>query len=122
MQLHGKSVKSPLRKVLADSHVAAVIIALLLLWALNFGFTALLEPLVRLADFLFTAIAISDVPYVSRHLTAEQESMLINTAAYSVSTIAVVVAAYFFSHWVYGVGPLRSLSAYRTRLVRRKHA
>jgi hypothetical protein len=59
-------VKRPLRRVLADSHVAAVTIALLLLWALNGAFWTLWDPVYRMGRFLFTAIAIWDIPYFSK--------------------------------------------------------
>lgn len=56
---------SSLCKVMAKSHVAAVAVAVLLLWSMDLAFRALWEPLSRIAEFLFTAIAILDIPYIS---------------------------------------------------------
>jgi hypothetical protein len=62
-----RTVKRTLRQVLADSHVAAITIALLLLWTLDAMFRALWEPLYRVGAFLVTAILIWDLPYSTNH-------------------------------------------------------
>lgn len=54
---------NPLRKILADSHVSAIAIAVLLFWALDSAFWALWGPLSRATSFLFKAVAILDIPY-----------------------------------------------------------
>jgi hypothetical protein len=51
-----------LRQILADSHVAAVTIALLLLWSFDGAIQALWEPASRAIEFLITAVAIFDIP------------------------------------------------------------
>lgn len=115
-------VKRPLRLVLADSHVAAVAIALLLLWALNGAFWTLWDPVYRMGRFLFTAIAIWDIPYFSTKLTAIDRLILISTFYFLYSALVSLLAAWLLSRWVYGVGPLRSLTVCRSKLIGRKHA
>jgi hypothetical protein len=115
-------VKRPLRRVLADSHVAAVAIALLLLWALNGAFWTLWDPVYRMGRFLFTAIAIWDIPYFSIKPTAIDRLMLISTFYFLYSALVSLLAAWLLSRWVYGVGPLRSLAVCRSKLIGRKHA
>jgi hypothetical protein len=40
---------------------------------------------------------------------------------YFVNASMNLLAAWFLSRWVYGIGPLRCLSKYRPRLTRRTH-
>lgn len=121
MLTKGKTVKPSLRETLADSHISAVAIALLLLWALGGIFRALWGPLPRVADFLFTAVAILDIPYFSTKLSFADRIDLITGFAYFVEAGSSLAAAWCLSRWVYGVGPLHSLSKYRTALARRNN-
>jgi hypothetical protein len=101
----------PLRQVLADSHVAAVAIALLLLWALDAAFRGILDPV-----FLLTGILIRDIPALGSppvRLTLITNGYLLNIA------IVSIAAAWLLSRWVYGMGPLRSLSVCCSNLARR---
>jgi len=106
-------VKPSLREILADYHVSAVAIAVLLYWSLYWGLSALWSPLARAASFLFTAIAILDIPYDS--------FMLTTTLAFLFDAFVCLAAAWLLSRWVYGAGPLRSLSECRTKLTWRNH-
>ncbi len=122
MPTSGEAVRPSLRKVLADSHVSAVAVAVLLFWSLDSAFWALWGPLYRAASFLFTAVAILDIPYFSRTLTFADRSMLFVTFLYLFYSFAYLAAAGLLSRWVYGTGPFRSLSKYyRTGLPRRNH-
>jgi hypothetical protein len=121
MPTSGESVKPSLRKMLAESHVSAVAIAVLLLWSLESAFWALWGPLSRAANFLFTALAILDIPYFSRTLTGADRFRLFTTYSYLFSSFVYLASAGILSHWVYGTGPFRSLSQYRIRLARRNH-
>jgi len=114
--------KRSLRQVLADSHVATVSIALLLLWSLDAAFRGLWDPACRVGAFLLTAIAIRDIPYLSPGGTAVDRFMLISTFYFLYSAIVCLSAAWLLSRWVYGTGPLRSLIACRSKLTGRKHA
>jgi hypothetical protein len=113
-------INRSLRQILADSHVAAATIAVLLLWSLDAAFLALWEPVSRVLGFLFTAVAILDVPYYSPSVTTLDRLMLITMSAYSYSAAASFLAAWLLSRWVYGVGPLRSLARYHI-LLEKKH-
>lgn len=114
-------MRPSLRQVLADSHVAAVAIALFLLWSLDSAFSAVWPPVFDALSYVFTAIAILDIPYGS--LTAAgRRSMLILGLAYAYSCIVSLSAAWLLSKWIYGVGPLRALMSFRGKLRRSNHA
>lgn len=112
----------PLRKVLADSHVASVAIAVLLFWSLDSAFWALRSPLFRGFDFIITALAIRDIPYFSWTSTTADELTTFIPLAFLFESLACFAAAALLSRWVYGVGPFRSLREYRQRLARRINA
>lgn len=114
-------MKRSLREILADSHVAAIAVAVLLLWFLDGAFRAVWTPGSRVVSFLFTAIAIFDIPYFSPTLTIADRSILIMAFSYLYSAIVSLSAAWLLSRWVYGVGPLRSLTGYRDKLIGRKY-
>jgi|SRR5271156_449113 len=121
MQTSGENVKSSLRTILADSHVSAVAIAVLLFWSLDSAFWALWGPVSGAVGFLFTAVAILDIPYFSRTLTIADRFALFSTFSSLFNSLVYLTAAGFLSRWVYGMGPLRSLSKYRTKLARSNH-
>jgi hypothetical protein len=114
-------VKRSIRETLADSHVAAVSIAVLLLWSLDGAFHALWPLIFGALKFLFTAIAILDIPYFSSTPTIEDRIMLITASAYLYSAAVSLSAAWILSRWMYGVGPLRTLVGYRSNLVGSQH-
>jgi len=111
-----------LRRVLADSHVAAATIAVLLLWALDAAVRGLWDPVCKLGAFVIAGIAIRDIPYISPRLTVFDRLMLITTGYFAYLAIVCVLGAWLLSRWVYGTGPLRSLTACRNELMGRKHA
>jgi len=113
-------VKPSLHQMLAESRIAAVAIAVLLVWSLDSGFRALWDPLFRLAHFLFTAVAIFGIPYFS--FTGSDRLSLITTLSYLFFSVIYLFAAWLLSRWVYGVGPLRSLTACHAKLRGRNHA
>ena len=117
----GEIVKRSLREALAESHVAAITIAALLLWAVDSLFHALWAPLPGVVVYLFTAIAIRDIPYFSYPLGAGERSTLILTTSYFLTTTVSLAAAWILSRWIYGLSPLRSLGQYRPRLSRRSN-
>jgi hypothetical protein len=112
-------MKSSLRQVLADSHVSAIAIAVLLLWSLDSAFRGLWEPFSRVLTFVVTAIAIRDIPYFS--FTRLDRFLLLAASVYLAYSVITFAAAVFLSRWVYGIGPLRALSECRDRLLRRSH-
>lgn len=113
-------MKCPLRQVLADSHVAAVAISLLLLWALDAAFRGLWNPIYDAGAFVFTAIAIRDIPFLSA--TTADRLTLISTVYFLYSATVSLGAAWLLSRWVYGMGPVRSLILRRSNLAGRKDA
>lgn len=102
-------MKSSLREILIESHVAAVAIAVLLFGALDCGFQGLCVPLGRVATYSFTAIAILDIPYLSPGATIQDRLMLATTAFLLVGMLANLGAAWLLARWVYGVGPINAL-------------
>lgn len=121
MPTNRESVKPSLREILADSHISAVAIAVLILWSLDWAFRALWGPLSRVIGFLATAVAILGIPYFSTTLYATDRLILITTFSYLLSAVIGLASAWLLSRWVYGMGPLRSLSRYRARLTRGNH-
>jgi hypothetical protein len=122
MPTGGERVKPSLRKTLADSHVSAVAVAVLLFRSLDSAFWALLGPLSPVANLLFKAVAILDIPYLPRTFTITNSFTLFITFSYLFNSLVYLAAAGLLSCWVYGKGPLRSLSQYRIRPARRNHA
>ena len=114
-------MKLSFREALADSHVSAVAIALLLFRSLSWVVGAFSWPFLRLVDFLATAVAIRHVPFISPKLDVADRYMLVNACFFFLNAAIALVAALILSRWVYGEGPLRSLRGYRERLARRSH-
>jgi hypothetical protein len=100
------------QQILAESHIAAITIAVLLLWCLNGAFQALWAPVARVVGFVFTAVAILDVPYFSPTLTLADRFTLVSASAYLYGAIINFSAAWLLSRWVFGAGPVRSLTRY----------
>ena len=115
-------MKFRLREVLAQSNVAAVTIAVLFLWALDNAFRALWGPVSRVGTFVYTAVAILGVPYFNPRLDWSDRTMLMMTLLHLSGAVVYLLAAWLLSRWVYGMGPLRSLSACRARFAGRHHA
>jgi hypothetical protein len=122
MPAEGEAVRSSLRDALAESHVSAVAIALLLLFSFGSLCRVLALPFFRIAEFLSTAIAILGVPYLSTTLTTYDRLMLIREISPLFIAVFSFVAAWLLSRWVYRSGPLRSLGRYHTILRTRNHA
>lgn len=111
-------MRRSLREVLADSHIAAITIVSLLLGAIDCAFQAIWWPLIQLAEFLATAVAILDIPFIS---WGRNRYLLINACIYLLSAVMNLAGAWFLSRWVFGVGPFRSLSSYHNKLIGRTH-
>ena len=115
-------MKPSLRQVLADSHIAAVAIALFLVWAMVDACRALWGPVVGVLEFLVTAVAIRDIPYFSPTLAAGSRARLVVWVSYLYLFLVHLSAAWLLSKWVYGMGPLRGLDEERRKLTGRKDA
>src|SRR5215813_2576781 len=105
-----------LRERLADSHVAAVAVAVLLLWSLDAGFRALWAPLTWVTEYLINTIAILDVPSYFVPLTIENRFRLLSSFSYIFAVLCNLASAWSISRWVYGTGPIKALSLCCARL------
>jgi cation transporter-like permease len=118
-------VPASLRKVLIDSHVAAVAIAVLIFFSAESVTRAvfvLKDPAFRLVYWLIEAVAIRDIPYIPRTLDPNTFLMLLCSISYFLFAMTQIAAAWLLSRWVYGTGPLRVLGNYRGILLRKIHA
>jgi len=109
-------VRPTFREVLVDSYVAAVAIAVLLLRSLESGGQALGRLLFHVPYFLVNAVAIRGIPYSSNTVALIDWSV---SLGYLADATAALGAAWLVSRWVYGAGPLCSLSRCHVRLTRR---
>ena len=105
-----------LREMLADSHVAAIAIVLLLLWSIDWGFRSVLILVSSVGEYVVTAIAIVGIPSGSPFIA---RGTWVSAWLDFVPALSILLAAWILSRWVYGLGPLRSLGAYRARLMGR---
>lgn len=117
-----------LRKVLIDSHVAAITIASLLVVSLCAAFMALWGFADGFLHFL-AAEAAGKPPFALlklAYLTSYMHSdFLINLPirlSILVSALVCMLAAWLLSRWTYGVGPLGALGSYRDKLSRKIYA
>lgn len=102
-----------IRDVMARTHVAAVTVAVLLLWSVDASFRAVWPLLSGVLEYVFTAVVILDIPYFS--WTVGHRMDVVWICIYSFSAVAEFCAAWLVSRWVFGVGPLRCLREYRVR-------
>jgi hypothetical protein len=116
------------RKVLTDSHVAAIAIAILLFSSLSAAFMALWGPANGIL-YIFAAEATGKPPfahlnldYATRRMLSEELTNLPVWLSFLVSALVCILAAWLLSRWTYGVGPLRALGTYRDKLSRKTHA
>jgi len=114
-------VRLTLREVLADSHIAAVAIMLLLIRSLDSGFRAIGRPIFSLFDFLITLVAIRDIPYAFGPHSLGYWLSQAPTFTHFLNAVVSLSAAWALSLWVYRVGPCRSLIECRAKLARRIH-
>jgi len=110
-------MRTSLRDYLADSHVASVAIAVLLVWSL--------ESTLR-AGFYLIGTALWDIPNLfysldrADHLVLVESLIVVGTLC--LRAICFLAASWLLSRLAYGEGPLRRLVRYRTIPGRRKHA
>ena len=114
-------MKPTLREVLADSHIAAVSILLLLVWSLGTAFRAIGPSILSIVDFLITGVAIRDIPYGFGNYTWRYWLSQVPTFTQFLNAVVSLRVAWGLSRWLYKVGPCRSLIECRARLARRKH-
>lgn len=115
-------MKRSVREVLAQSHVAAVTVAVLVFVAFNASFSTVWPHVLEAITFVATAIAILDVPYFSTEITSYDKVVAFRMCTEFYTAVVAFSAAWVLSKWVYGVGPLRCLSEYRKRLLEGRNA
>ena len=114
-------MRPTLREVLADSHIAAVAIAVLLIWSLDAGVRAIGPQLLSAFGFLVTVVAIRGIPYGFGTFSLGYWLRLIPTIDHFVDAVIRFCAAWALSRWVYKLAICRSLSECRVKLARRNH-
>ena len=111
-----------LRQILFDSHVSAVAVVVLLVWSLTYILEGLWQPVFNLISFTMTAIAIRGLPFVPSRFSFSVREMMFASCDALFHAFTCILAAWILSRWVYGMGPLRSLTMCRERLARREDA
>ena len=111
-----------LRKNLADSHVPAVAIAVLLFWSLDSALWALWSRVSFALNLLVLARPVISIGDLSRALFASDRVTIFVTFLYLFNSLVYLAAAWILSIWAHGTGPLCSLTKYRTRLTRSRRA
>lgn len=104
-------MKPTFRALLADSHIAAVAIAVLLLW----GLISIFEGLSNLV-LLGSSWIIFGIPYHFPSVDLRQRMFLTHSLTSLTYAVVYLASAWLLAHRVYRMGPLPLLSAYRTRL------
>jgi hypothetical protein len=110
------------RKVLVDSHTAAITVAILLFVALDNLVGAMREPAYRAVLFLVTAAGERDLPYIPLKLDTETSLMILIRAVDLLHAIVAILGAWLLSHWAYGTSPLRCFATYHNKSVGDSHA
>jgi hypothetical protein len=117
-----KPLKPSLKAVLAESHIAAVAIAVLLVWAIDKGLEGAFYPLMRfslwLADLAVTASVTGEIPYISTHLTVLDQLIWVPFIWEFLCGLMYFTAACVLSRWVFGGGPFQCLQEYGRQLRR----
>lgn len=114
-------MRTSIRQILADSHVSAVAIVVLLIWSVDFLLNAVWDPVLQAVSYLAAAVAILGLP-TPPLFTFARRTILITSVSYVFDAFVSFAAAWLLARWIYGAGPLSSLKYYRERLARRSHA
>jgi hypothetical protein len=124
MQRTDNPLKPSLKAVLAESHVGAVAIGVLLVWALESGSQVLWRTILKLAAFLVhvTAVAINGWPYMQSQLSVAEGVYVFEVTWYLISFLICFTSAQLLSRWVFGKSPFVSLRQYLDRIKRRQNA
>jgi hypothetical protein len=116
-------MQADLRKVLIDSPVAAIAIAVLLAGAIEFVFMALLDPASSVLSFLTVALATNSPPYIPRTMDYAARNVSLQGPFFELSfAVNNLACAWLLSLWAYGRGPMRILGNYRDKLKRKNDA
>lgn len=111
-----------IRKALADSHVAAVTIAILLLWCIDGAFRSFCPPLLGAVNDVAMAVATLDVSYLYPRLSYAASFELTISCLYLYAAVVSFSAAWILSRWVYRTGPFSVMRQYQARFKERNLA
>ena len=117
-------MQNSLRKVLIDSHVAAITIAILLALSLSTAFVALwgfVDGVLYILAVEAYSFAHLNLAYATHFMLYEELNNLPVTLAILFSALVCMLTAWLLSRWTFGVGPLRTLGSYRDKLSRKTH-
>ena len=117
-----RPIRLTMRSALAQSHVAALAIAVLLISSVESLCQALWPLFSRILEFIFTAVAILNIPYIDSSLIVRYSATFAVTIAEVLYSLAGFTAAITVSRWVYGMGPFRSLIMVWANNLRRNNA
>ena len=119
---HPPSMKPSLRQLLADSHVAAIAIAVLLVASASWAFPILWNPASKgIGEWYEYARAdYTDAAFFFRYIGFR--TLWQSISFFLSGAIAHFAAAWILSHLVFGVGPFRALIAHRKKLMRNRDA
>ena len=121
-------MQTSFRKVLMDSHTAAIAVAVLLFSSLDTAFLAIWGLALPALHFLaLAAVRISPFVYMNlddaiRTVKPEEWENLPTQLSVLFQSLTCMLAAWILSRWVYGVGPLRALAIYRKQVWRKRDA
>lgn len=107
----------PIRETLAESHIAPIAMALLLVSALQSICGSASAPLFFLADYVITAVAIGGIPSPD---TSSHTLLWANSFFNLFTAVTDILFAWFLSRLVYGAGPFQVLNHYRSRVMGRQ--
>jgi hypothetical protein len=85
------------------------------------GIKVLAPPLAHTFAFVFTAIAIRDVPFYSFAPSGKDHFELVAMLANLIACITAAASAWVLSRWTHNVGPIRSLNQWVNTLRRSIH-
>src|SRR5215469_7277075 len=94
-------MKPTLREILAESHISAITIAVLLLWSLNSAARVLPGPSYGIAEYLITAVAIGGIPFAGPFTFADRVMLFVQIES-SFSAVVSFTAAWLLARWAYG--------------------
>jgi hypothetical protein len=116
-------VRPTLREVLANSHIAAVAIVVLLVWSVSSGVPAVGRPLLAVVSYFGQMVAIHYNPsvYDVGDLSVFYWFSQISTITDFLEAVILFTAAWALSRWAYKMGMCRSLIECRARLARRNN-
>jgi len=111
-------MRPSIRKILGDSHVAAVAVGVLIFLSVRWIAEVLPMPVADAVVFLASAVAVRGMPSESG---ASSRFILATDCLILLSALVNLAAAWLLSRWVYGEGPLQVQGSYPARFRGRRN-